>query len=96
MVNKYKDQIETNQCDNKLHEEIEALNDEKKTRNDRLYVSAEYLMLASKEILPLSSELAKTFYDLGDLLLKDMTNEEKMSYDEMEDVLSDILGDESE
>ena len=60
-------------------------------RNQRLYISATLLMEASKEMAPMSAEFAKIFYDLGDVLLSEMTVNDKMTKEEMNKVMKDIL-----
>ena len=71
--------------------EVNKVIEQSHTRNQRLYIASTYLMKASEEIAPMSAELSKTFFDLGDLMLSEMTINDKMEESEMEELIQDIL-----
>lgn len=71
--------------------EINKAPETNKTKSQRLYIASAHLMKASEEIAPLAADLSKTFYNLADLLLKEINVEDKMEQTEMDDIMNNIL-----
>jgi tyrosyl-tRNA synthetase len=64
----------------------------KSERNKIIFNTSQKLMEAGVEIMPVSSEMAAIFLELGDNLLNEIDlSEEKMSEDEVQSVINDIL-----
>jgi len=94
MINKNLDKNSANRvekCDDIAENGVQGILS-KNERNTALFLTSEHLMKAGVEILKVSSEMSKIYFELGESILEEINlKDDKMSEDEIQNIMNDIL-----